>query len=86
MAFEIILSDEALSQLKKLDNATVKRILGRLKSARENPAHFFERLVGREEYKMKIGEYRIIAKIFYREERIFILSLGHRRNIYKKLK
>ena len=84
MSFKFIFSEEAPSQLKKLDNKTAKRILDRLESTIENPVHFFERLVGREDYKLRAGDYRVIAKIAHNEKTIFILSLGHRKNIYKR--
>jgi len=84
MAFKLVFSEEALYQLKKLDNKTAKRILDKLQSSAKNPVHFFERLSGREEYKLKIGDYRVIANILQNENTVFIRSLGHRKNIYKK--
>lgn len=85
MTFRLVFSEEALSQLKKLDNTTVKRILDKLELAAEKPTHFFERLAGREDYKMRIVDYRIIAKIIPNEKTVFVISLGHRKNIYEKL-
>ena len=85
MTFKLIFSEEAESQFRKLDNVTVKRVLDKLETTKENPNHFFERLVGRDEYKIRIGDYRIIAKIFQNEKNIFILSVGHRKNIYKRI-
>lgn len=84
MSFSITFSEEALAQLRKLDNETVKRILDKIEDASANPAHFFGRLAGREEYKLRVGDYRIIAKVLFTENKIFILSLGHRKNIYKR--
>lgn len=83
MTFKFIFSEEALFQLKKLDNETAKRILDRIEKAAENPTHFFERLAGRDDYKLRTGDYRILAKIMFKEKTVFILSLGHRKNIYK---
>ncbi len=84
MNFKLVFSEESLSQLKKLDNQTAKRILDRLDSSLENPSHFFERLVGREDYKLRAGDYRIIAKIMSSEKTVFVLSLGHRKNVYER--
>lgn len=81
--FELIFSDEALFQLKKLDNSNAKRIIDKLEAAATNPAHFFERLAGREEYKLRVGEYRVIVRWLNTERKIFIMTLGHRKNIYK---
>jgi mRNA interferase RelE/StbE len=86
MTFKIVFSEAALLELNKLDNSTAKRILDKLDATCANPAHFFERLVGREEYKIRIGDYRVLAKIFHNENTIFIQSLGHRKNIYKRLR
>ncbi|MBI5158599.1 type II toxin-antitoxin system RelE/ParE family toxin [Candidatus Micrarchaeota archaeon] len=84
MTFKLVFSEESLSQLKKLDNPTAKRILDKLDSTSGNPIHFFERLVEREDYKLCVGDYRVIAKIMHKEKIVFILSFGHRKNIYKK--
>jgi len=84
MAFKIVFSDEASYQLKKLDNKTAKRVLDKIESTSKNPSHFFERLSGRDEYKLRAGDYRIIANILQNDKMIFIRSLGHRKNIYKR--
>jgi len=86
MIFRIYYSEEFLSTIKALDNATAKRVMDKLEATSENPTRFFERLVGREEYKMRIGDYRVIAKIAHNDNSIFIISLGHRKNIYKRLR
>ena len=83
MTFRLLFSEEALSQLKKLDNRAAERILDKLDATCENPVRFFERLVGREECKIRIGDYRVLAKISHNDSTIFIQSLGHRKNIYK---
>lgn len=83
MAFKLIFSEEALFQLKKLDNQIVSRLLEKLESTVDNPTRFFERLAGRDEYKLRIGDYRIIARILQDDNAIFIMALGHRKNIYK---
>lgn len=86
MTFALVYADAVLSQLARLDNAAAKRILDKLDAAREKPLRFFERLAGREEYKMRIGDYRVLAKIMHGEKTILVLGVGHRKNIYKKMK
>lgn len=86
MPFKITFSEEAFRQLKKFDNLIVKRILSKIDSAAENPTHFFQRLAEREEFKLRACDYRIIAKILFNEKTIHVLSLGHRKNIYEKLR
>lgn len=84
MTYRFVFSEEALSQLRRLDNTTARRLLNKLGSSARNPVRFFERLAGREEYKMRVGDYRIIARVLHSEKSVFIMSLGHRKNIYKK--
>lgn len=86
MPFKLTFSKEALSQLRKMENSVVKRIFAKLESTAERPANFFNRLAGREDYKLRVGDYRVVAKILHHEKRIFVFSLGHRKNIYKRLK
>ena len=85
MTFKLIFSEEALYQLRKLDNKTAKKIIHKLETTLENPGYFFERLVGREDYKLRIGDYRVLVKILHDEKSIFVLSLGHRKNIYERI-
>jgi len=84
MTFRIAYSEEAVSQLRKLDNKTAKRILDKLDNSLADPARFFQRLNGREECKLRIGDYRVLAKLITSEKTVFILSLGHRKNVYKR--
>ena len=82
MAYGIRLSEEALSELRKLDVKNSKRILKKAEQAATN-LYFFERLVGREEYELRVVDYRILARVLHEEHQIFVYSIGHRKNIYK---
>lgn len=84
MTYRIAYSEEALSPLKKLDNKAALRILDKLDDSLADPARFFERLRGREEYKVRIGDYRVLARLMAGEKTVFILSPGHRKNVYKR--
>lgn len=83
--YTVIYDEEALQKLEKLQKITRKRIFDKISSAKENPFHYFERLIGRDEYKLRVGDYRIIADIDEKTKRIAILFIDHRKNIYKKL-
>ena len=83
VGYKIIISQEAEAQLKRLDNSIAERIIEKIVDASKNPRHFFKRLVGREDYKLRIGEWRVIARILHKKRSIFIISIGHRKNIYK---
>ncbi len=81
--FEVEYSEESLFQLRGLDIPVAKKIILKIESTRSDPHRFFVRLVGRTEYKLRVGDYRVIADIEENRRVIVIRSLGHRKNIYK---
>jgi mRNA-degrading endonuclease RelE of RelBE toxin-antitoxin system len=42
------------------------------------------RLVGRTESRMRVGDYRVLYEYDLVQGRIYLLYVGHRRDIYKK--
>ena len=81
--FEVQYSEESLFQLRGLDVPVAKRIIRKIESARSDPHRFFVRLVGRTEYKLRVGDYRVIVDIDENRRVIVVRSLGHRKNVYK---
>ena len=81
--FEVEFSEESLFQLRGLDIPLAKRIIQKIESTRSDPHRFFVRLVGRTEYQLRVGDYRVIADIEENRKVIVVRSLGNRRNIYK---
>ena len=57
-------------------------VYNKIISTKENPFHYFIRLEDRTEYKLRVGDYRVIADIDKAEIKILILQIGHRKNIY----
>lgn len=82
MPYKIIFSEGAGTQLKRLDRTSAARIIKKLESIAENPNRFMARLENREELKLRIGDYRLIAMVLPKENTIFIIAAGHRRDIY----
>jgi len=82
---DVVFDDEAIGFLNKLPTRVKERIFNRLMSSKENPFHFFERLTGRHDFKMRVGDYRIIADIDQATKKIEITHVGHRKNIYENI-
>jgi len=81
--FKLSYSKTALKFLKKLPREKQEHILSVLERARIRPEKHFERLVGEKAYKLRAGDYRIIADIYKEELIILVIKIGHRKNIYK---
>ena len=83
MAYAIEWSAEAAGQLEGLEKKVQERIRDKVVEAARNPAHYFERLAGSAECKLRVGDYRIVAFVFHSSKRAFIQRIGHRKNVYK---
>lgn len=83
--YEVIFDGEAIGFLNQLPKESKERIFNKILAVKENPFHFFERLSGRTEYKLRIGDYRVIAVIHQNDKKIKIVLVGHRKNIYNHL-
>lgn len=80
------LKQKVSQEIKKLPSSIRKRILKKLKfySSQENPLKYSEKIKDPRfgEYRFRIGEYRAIFDV--EGNKITILKIGHRKNIYKK--
>ena len=81
----IVWSQTAIKDIARLEKGIAKRIVSKIETAATNPNHFFERLTGIEELKLRVGDYRVIAQILGGGESIIIERIGHRKNIYKEI-
>ncbi|MFQ5553544.1 MAG: type II toxin-antitoxin system RelE/ParE family toxin [Thermoplasmata archaeon] len=82
MAFEIIWSDSATRQLKKIDRTVARRIFARVGDLQENPFPHVRRLVNSPYFRLRVGDYRVIMDIERDVLRILVLKVGHRESIY----
>ena len=82
MTYEVIFSDKALRQLKKLEKQIQERIIAVLERIRVRPETYVTKLVGDPGYKLRVGDYRIIMDIDNKILKILSLKVGHRKNIY----
>ena len=82
--YELRYSSSALKELEKLDKQTTERIITVLERLRIRPESCdIKKLVGREGYRIRVGEYRIIFDMNKEILTIIVIKIGHRKNIYK---
>ena len=80
--YEIIFSKKAKFQLNKLEHNIQNRIIAVLERSRIRPQSHFQKLVGENAYRLKAGDYRVIADIDRKNISILVIKIGHRKNIY----
>jgi len=81
--FEIEFSKSSEKQLLKLEKDIQKRIVSTLDRIRIRPYPHVKKLVGNPYFRLRVGEYRVILDIQQNKLIIFVVEIGHRKNIYK---
>ena len=84
MDWEVVYSKRAEGFLLRLDSAASKAIFRKISSSKSNPYHFFMRMVSLPYYRMRVGNYRVIAEIQDTVRVIAVIKIGHRKNVYDK--
>jgi mRNA interferase RelE/StbE len=68
----------------KLSDNIAEPILEAITDLEENPRpQGYKKLKGRDGYRVRVGNYRIIYDIFDSELIVDIITLGHRKDIYE---
>jgi len=80
--FQIELTETSKNFLKKLQKKDAGIILKKIYSIKENPYRFLKRLQGEKLWRLRIGDYRAIVDIIISMNKIIVIRIGHRKNIY----
>jgi len=85
MKYELVYTHTAFKDIRKLDESTKQRIKKTLERYQNNPLQYASKLTNAEygEYRFRVGDYRIIFDLD--DDKIIILRVGHRKNIYRGL-
>jgi mRNA interferase RelE/StbE len=84
LRYRLIYTQRAVKDIQKLDSSIKQRIGKTLLRYEEDPVKYAEKLIDSEmgSYRFRVGDYRIIFDL--EKDRIVVLRIGHRREIYKK--
>jgi mRNA-degrading endonuclease RelE of RelBE toxin-antitoxin system len=82
--YELFITKSFAKQLKKLNKNERERVKEKLKASKENPFIYFQRMASSPLFKIRIGKYRIRARIELTKKEIWPLSIKLRKNVYKK--
>ena len=88
MAWRVEISRTAEKQVKKLDpqiQADLVRYLRERVQEASSPRQFGKALRGEKKglWRCRVGDYRIICDIRDSEETVVVLTLGHRKQVYR---
>ncbi|KHO55066.1 MAG: RelE protein [archaeon GW2011_AR19] len=80
--FQIEITEIAKTFLKKLQKDDAEIILKKIYSVRENPFRYLKRLQGEKLWRLRIMDYRAIVDVVVSMNKIIVIRIGHRKNIY----
>jgi len=82
--YNVFFSEKALKQFRKFGKNIQLRIVNSLKRIKVRPEDFIEKLRGHCGYKFRVGDLRLIIDIDITKKKLFVICIGHRKNIYKR--
>jgi mRNA interferase RelE/StbE len=84
--YKIYFRKSAAKELGKIPNPEVQKVIQRIESLAIDPRPIgCEKLTGKEFYRIRKGNYRIIYSIQDDELTIWVVKIGHRKDIYNRL-
>ena len=84
MRYQVILPRSVQKQLDRLPDQVTNRVLTSLAELETAPRTAgAKRLKGRDAWRIRVGDYRIIYEIHDRELRVLVITVGHRREVYR---
>jgi len=85
IAYEIEFKESAAKSLSKLPKKIQLRIQGVITTLETNPLPpASKKLTGRDAYRIRVNDYRIIYAIHENILTVLVIAIGHRREIYRK--
>ena len=84
MNYEVFLLRRARKALAKIFPPHDERLRDALRDLRDEPRPAgSSKLTGRDGYRLRVGDYRILYEIDDAAREVTVLDLGHRRDVYR---
>ena len=84
MRYRVILPKSVQKELDRLPDDRANRILDRLARLETNPRPpDVKKLKGRDGWRIRIGDYRVIYEIHDPALQVLVIKVGHRREVYQ---
>lgn len=84
MKYTVFVERYAQKQILKIDKKYIPLIKNAIANLADNPRPAgYKKLKGEDAYRIRISNYRIIYEIYDDKVIVLIVSVGHRKDIYK---
>ncbi len=82
--YKIYFKESVEKDFRVIPKKDLQKILVRIKALAKDPRPLgHEKLTGQERYRVRQGQYRIIYSVHDKELTIWIVKVGHRKDVYR---
>ena len=82
--YKVLVERQAQRQLAKIKGTSYNRLKSAILQLAKNPRpHGYRKLKGRSAYRIREGNYRVIYEIKDKVLTVIVITIGHRKDIYK---
>ena len=71
--------------LKKLSNDISARVVLKVKEVQEDPFHNLEHYEGKDYYKLRVGDYRLLIDVDFKNKVLLVQVIDHRGRVYDRV-
>ena len=84
MSYTVEILRSAQKQLARLDRQAQERIVAAIRALAKDPRpEGCRKLTGRTAWRIRVGDYRVLYEVEDNRLRILVVSLGHRKEVYR---
>ncbi len=84
MSYSVFILRRAQKELAQLPEAAYERTKDAIRKLAENPwPRGCRKLSGRDGWRIRVGDYRVIYEIDEAQQTVTVLHIGHRRDVYR---
>lgn len=81
---DVFFTERGKERLQEQEADVQDRIKSKLKDIQDWPDHFLKPLKGRDDYVLRVGDYRVLIEWRKDDGKLYVKSVGHRRNFYDR--
>lgn len=84
MPYQVTIKPTAVKALEKINDPAYSNIKKAILALAHDPRpHGYKKLKGRDGYRIRVGDYRILYNVFDHILSVDVVNLGHRKDIYE---
>jgi mRNA interferase RelE/StbE len=85
VTYRLVIKPSAGKELERLDDQVLRRIDAAILRLKENPQpQGAKKLTGVPLYRVRVGTYRVVYEIDNVRKQITVVTIGHRREVYRR--